>query len=58
MKIAIMVKRSGTKAPRVPTRRRMTKRNPRDKDVYLTLTKDVKFFCLAGFNENIICLCL
>ena len=34
------------------------KKEPRDKDVYLTLTKDVKFHCPAGFDENIFaCIC-
>ena len=34
------------------------KKESKDKDVYLTLTKDVKFRCLAGFNENIFaCAC-
>ena len=29
------------------------KKESKDKDVYLTLIKDVKFHCPAGFNENI-----
>ena len=29
------------------------KKESKDKDVYLTLTKDVKFRCPAGFNKNI-----
>ena len=34
------------------------KKESKDKDVYLTLTKDVKFHCPAGFNENIFaCTC-
>ena len=34
------------------------KKESKDKDVYLTLTKDVKFRCPAGFNENIFaCAC-
>ena len=34
------------------------KRESKDKDVYLTLTKDVKFCCPAGFDENIFaCTC-
>ena len=34
------------------------KKESKDKDVYLTLTKDVKFCCPAGFNENIFaCAC-
>ena len=34
------------------------KKEPKDKDVYLTLTKDVKFHCPAGFDENIFaCAC-
>ena len=34
------------------------KKESKDKDVYLTLTKDVKFHCPAGFNENIFaCAC-
>ena len=30
------------------------KKESKDKDVYLTLTKDVKFYCPAGFDENYI----
>ena len=34
------------------------KKESKDKDVYLTVTKDVKFHCPAGFNENIFaCAC-
>ena len=34
------------------------KKESKDKDVYLTLTKDIKFRCPAGFNENIFaCTC-
>ena len=34
------------------------KRESKDKDVYLTLTKDIKFCCPAGFDENIFaCAC-
>ena len=34
------------------------KKESKDKDMYLTLTKDVKFRCPAGFNENIFaCAC-
>ena len=34
------------------------KKESKDKDVYLMLTKDVKFHCPAGFNENIFaCTC-
>ena len=34
------------------------KKESKDKDMYLTLTKDVKFHCPAGFNENIFaCAC-
>ena len=34
------------------------KKESKDKDVYLTLTKDVKFRCPAGFDENIFaCTC-
>ena len=29
------------------------KKESKDKDVYLTLTQDVKFCCPAGFDENI-----
>ena len=42
--ITIMVKRMDTKpTTRVPIRRKMTKKESKDKDVYLVLTKDVKF---------------
>ena len=34
------------------------KKESKDKDIYLTLTKDVKFHCPAGFDENIFaCAC-
>ena len=34
------------------------KKDSKDKDVYLTLTKDIKFHCPAGFDENIFaCAC-
>ena len=34
------------------------KKESKDKYVYLTLTKDVKFHCAAGFDENIFaCAC-
>ena len=34
------------------------KKESKDKDVYLMLTKDVKFHCPAGFNKNIFtCAC-
>ena len=34
------------------------KKESKDKDVYLTLTKDIKFCCPAGFHENIFaCAC-
>ena len=29
------------------------KKESKDKDVYLTLTKDIKFCCPAGFDKNI-----
>ena len=32
------------------------KKESKDKDVYLTLTKDVKFHCPAGFDEKHFCL--
>ena len=32
------------------------KKESKDKDVYLTLTKKINFHCPAGFNENIFCL--
>ena len=58
IKMDITVRRIGTKTTRVPTRRKMTRKESKDKDVYLMLTKDVKFHCPAGFNENIFtCAC-
>ena len=58
IKMDITVRRIGTKTARVPIRRRMTRKESKDKDVYLMLTKDVKFRCPAGFNENIFtCAC-
>ena len=53
-----MVRRIGTKTPRVPYQKKDEKKESKDKDVYLTLTKDVKFCCPARFNENIFaCTC-
>ena len=53
-----MVKRIGTKTPKVLTRKKEEKKESKDKDMYLTLTKDVKFHCPAGFDENIFaCTC-
>ena len=58
VKMITMVRRIGTKTPRVLTRRKKIRKNPKDKDVYLTLTKDVKFCCPTGFDENIFaCVC-
>ena len=34
------------------------KKESKDKDVYLTLTKDVKFCCPAGFDDDIFMLAL
>ena len=53
-----MVRRIGTKTSKVPIRRKRAKKESKDKDVYLMLTKDVKFHCPAGFDENIFtCTC-
>ena len=53
-----MVRRIGTRTPRVLTKKKGDKKESKDKDVYLTLTKDVKFHCPAGFNKNIFaCAC-
>ena len=49
----ITVRRIGTKTTRVPHQKKDDKKESKDKDVYLTLTKDVKFHCPAGFDENI-----
>ena len=58
VKMTTMVRRIGTRTPKVLTRRRGNKKESKDKDVYLTLTKDVKFCCPAGFDENIFaCTC-
>ena len=58
IRIVIMVRRIGTKTSRFPIRRRDDKKESKDKDVYLTLTKDVKFHCPAGFDEKIFaCAC-
>ena len=58
IKMDTMVRRIGTKTPRALTRRRMTRKNPRTRMSILLLTKDIKFCCPAGFNENIFtCAC-
>ena len=58
VKMNIMVRRIGIRTPKVLTKRRMIRKSPKDKDVYLTLTKDVKFCCPAEFDENIFaCTC-
>ena len=58
VRVNIMVRRIGTRTPRVPYQKKDDKKESKDKDVYLTLTKDVKFHCPAGFNENIFaCAC-
>ena len=58
VKMITMVRRIGTRTPKVLTKRRMIRKSPRTRDVYLTLTKDVKFRCPAGFDENIFaCAC-
>ena len=58
VRMSIMVRRIGTRTPRVPTKKKDDKKESKDKDVYLALTKDVKFCCPAGFNKNIFaCAC-
>ena len=58
IRITIMVKRIGTRTTRVPYQKKDVKKESKDKDVYLPLTKDVKFHCPAGFDENIFtCTC-
>ena len=58
IRMTIMVKRIGTKTTRVPITKGMAKKESKDKDVLLMLTKNVKFHCPAGFDENIFaCAC-
>ena len=58
VRMITMVRRTGIKTPKVLTRRKKRRKESKDKDVYLTLTKDVKFCCPVGFNENIFaCAC-
>ena len=58
VRLNIMVRRIGTRTPRVSYQKKDDKKESKDKDVYLTLTKDVKFHCPAGFDENIFtCAC-
>ena len=58
IKIAITVKGIGTKTTKSSYQKKDDKKESKDKDVYLKLTKDVKFHCPAGFDENIFtCTC-
>ena len=58
IKMDIMVRRIGTKNTKNSYQKKNNKKESNDKDVYLTLTKDMKFCCPAGFNENIFtCAC-
>ena len=51
-------KKDWNKNTKGPYQKKEDKKESKDKDVYLTLTKDVKFHCPAGFNENIFaCAC-
>ena len=54
-----MVRRIGTRDTKgFITKRTDDKKESKNKDVYLNLTKDVKFHCPAGFDENIFtCAC-
>ena len=58
VRMITMVRRIGIKTPKVLTRKKEDKKESKDKDVCLTLTKDIKFCCPAGFDENIFaCTC-
>ena len=51
-------KKDWNKNTKISYQKKDDKKESKDKDVYLTLTKDVKFHCPAGFNENIFtCAC-
>ena len=51
-------KRDWNKNTKSSYQKKEDKKESKDKDVYLTLTKDIKFCCPAGFNENIFaCAC-
>ena len=53
-----MVRRIGTKNTKSSYQKKDDKKESKDKDVYLMLTKDIKFHCPAGFNKNIFaCAC-
>ena len=53
-----MVRRIGIKNSKGSYQKKEDKKESKDKDVYLTLTKDIKFRCPAGFDENIFaCTC-
>ena len=51
-------KKDWNKNTKGPYQKKEDKKESKDKDVYLTLTKDVKFCCPAGFDKNIFaCTC-
>ena len=53
-----MVRRIGNKNTKGSYQKKDEKKESQDKDVYLTLTKDIKFTVPAGFDENIFaCAC-
>ena len=53
-----MVKKDWNKDNKSSYQKKDGKKESKDKDVYLTLTKDIKFHCPAGFDENIFpCTC-
>ena len=51
-------KKDWNKSSKGSYQKKEDKKESKDKDMYLTLTKDVKFHCPAGFDENIFaCAC-
>ena len=57
-KITTGIKMDWNKNTKSSYQKKDDKKESKDKDVYLTLTKDMKFHCPAGFNEKIFCLCM
>ena len=53
IRITITVKKDWNKDNKSSYQKKDGKKESKDKDVFLTLTKDIKFCCPAGFDENI-----
>ena len=58
IRITITGKKDWNKNNKSSYQKKDDKKESKDKDVYLMLTKDIKFCCPAGFDENIFaCTC-